>query len=88
MQAHYQGVIHLSAGDLLRAEVDGGTAVGTPCAIRMKEGKRVPLSVRGGGLGSHSGGFGWRRGDLRRDWHSDMAVSSRYVETRERIDIG
>ena len=48
MQAHYQGVIHLSAGDLLRAEVDGGTAVGTQCAILMKEGKLVPMSVSGG----------------------------------------
>jgi adenylate kinase len=36
---------HLSTGDLLRAEVDKGTAVGKKAASLMKEGKMVPTSL-------------------------------------------
>jgi len=36
---------HLSTGDLLRAEVDKGTAVGQKAASLMKEGKMVPTSL-------------------------------------------
>ena len=39
------GFKHLSAGDLLRAEVQSGSAVGQQCAQIMKEGKLVPLEV-------------------------------------------
>ena len=45
IKARYQGVIHLSAGDLLRAEVESGSTVGTKCATLMKEGKLVPMPV-------------------------------------------
>ncbi|KAJ3195213.1 hypothetical protein HK101_000807 [Irineochytrium annulatum] len=36
---------HLSAGDLLRAEVDAGTDVGKMCGEMMKEGKIVPMEI-------------------------------------------
>ena len=36
------GVKHLSAGDLLRAEVSSGSVVGEECQALMKEGKLVP----------------------------------------------
>eukprot|EP00898_Chlorokybus_atmophyticus_P006437 jgi/Chlat1/6795/Chrsp51S09101 len=36
---------HLSAGDLLRAEVASGTATGKMCEALMKEGKLVPMDV-------------------------------------------
>ncbi|CAM6120432.1 unnamed protein product [Calypogeia fissa] len=39
------GFLHLSAGDLLRAEVKKGTDVGQNCEKLMKEGKLVPLEV-------------------------------------------
>ena len=39
------GVKHLSAGDLLRAEVASGSAVGEECQALMKEGKLVPTEV-------------------------------------------
>ena len=39
------GFDHFSAGDLLRAEVQSGSKVGTMCANLMKEGKLVPVAV-------------------------------------------
>ena len=36
---------HLSARDLLRAEVASGSAVGEECQALMKEGKLVPTEV-------------------------------------------
>ena len=39
------GVKHLSAGDLLRAEVASGSEVGEQCQTLMKEGKLVPTEV-------------------------------------------
>jgi adenylate kinase family enzyme len=45
IKARYQGVIHLSAGDLLRDEVKSGSQVGVACDALMKEGKLVPVSV-------------------------------------------
>ena len=39
------GVKHLSAGDLLRAEVASGSEVGQQCQEIMKEGKLVPTEV-------------------------------------------
>ena len=45
IKARYQGVIHLSAGDLLRDEVSSGSLVGAKCGALMKEGKLVPLVV-------------------------------------------
>jgi hypothetical protein len=41
------GHCHLSAGDLLRAEVDSGSELGQQCQDIMKEGKLVPQEVRG-----------------------------------------
>jgi adenylate kinase family enzyme len=38
-------VVHLSAGDLLRAEVSAGSPVGAACGALMKEGKLVPVPV-------------------------------------------
>jgi adenylate kinase family enzyme len=38
-------VVHLSAGDLLRAEVSSGSAVGRACKALMDEGALVPVSV-------------------------------------------
>ncbi|EFJ43528.1 hypothetical protein VOLCADRAFT_121426 [Volvox carteri f. nagariensis] len=37
--------VHLSAGDLLRAEVKSGSAVGSKCEELMREGKLVPFAV-------------------------------------------
>ncbi len=37
--------VHLSAGDLLRAEVASGSDVGQKCEALMKEGKLVPVAV-------------------------------------------
>jgi adenylate kinase/UMP-CMP kinase len=37
--------VHLSAGDLLRAEVQSGSEVGKACNALMVEGKLVPVSV-------------------------------------------
>ncbi len=45
IKARYAGVVHLSAGDLLRAEVASGSTVGAACAALMKDGKLVPVSV-------------------------------------------
>ena len=45
IKAKYQGVVHLSAGDLLRAEVASGSEVGKACDTLMKEGKLVPVEV-------------------------------------------
>jgi len=45
IKVRYQGVVHLSAGDLLRAEVASGSAVGQACEALMKDGKLVPVSV-------------------------------------------
>jgi adenylate kinase family enzyme len=39
------GHCHLSAGDLLRAEVDSGSELGQQCQDIMKEGKLVPQEV-------------------------------------------
>lgn len=38
-------MVHLSAGDLLRAEVASGSDVGKQCSEIMKEGKLVPLEI-------------------------------------------
>ncbi|GLC43368.1 hypothetical protein PLESTM_001463500 [Pleodorina starrii] len=38
-------VVHLSAGDLLRAEVKSGSVVGKKCEELMREGKLVPFAV-------------------------------------------
>ena len=48
IKAHYQGVVHLSAGDLLREEVKSGSVVGEKCAALMKEGQLVPQHVSDG----------------------------------------
>jgi adenylate kinase family enzyme len=45
IKARYAGVVHLSAGDLLRAEVSAGSPVGAACGALMKEGKLVPVPV-------------------------------------------
>jgi hypothetical protein len=45
------GFTHLSAGDLLRDEVKSGSALGQECEQIMKEGKLVPMEVRGPGQG-------------------------------------
>lgn len=45
IKARYAGVVHLSAGDLLRAEVASGSACGSACKALMDEGKLVPVSV-------------------------------------------
>eukprot|EP00798_Chlamydomonas_sp_ICE-L_P013607 gene13608-19482_t len=45
IKATYEGVVHLSAGDLLRAEVASGSEVGAKCEDLMKEGKIVPMEV-------------------------------------------
>ncbi len=45
IKTRYPGVVHLSAGDLLRDEVKSGSYVGTKCAELMKEGQLVPMSV-------------------------------------------
>ena len=45
IKATYNGVVHLSAGDLLRAEVASGSATGVECDVMMKEGKIVPMAV-------------------------------------------
>ncbi|KAJ9533894.1 hypothetical protein QJQ45_026979 [Haematococcus lacustris] len=45
IKAQYSGVVHLSAGDLLRAEVKSGSDVGKSCQTLMKEGKLVPVAV-------------------------------------------
>ncbi|KAG2501792.1 hypothetical protein HYH03_000292 [Edaphochlamys debaryana] len=37
--------VHLSAGDLLRAEVSSGSEIGQKCEALMKEGKLVPVAV-------------------------------------------
>lgn len=39
------GFKHLSAGDLLRAEVNSGSDVGKECDTLMKEGKLVPVEI-------------------------------------------
>ncbi len=39
------GYTHFSAGDLLRAEVKSGSAVGKKCEQIMREGKLVPMEV-------------------------------------------
>jgi adenylate kinase len=39
------GHTHLSAGDLLRAEVDSGSELGQQCQEIMNEGKLVPQEV-------------------------------------------
>jgi adenylate kinase family enzyme len=39
------GHTHLSAGDLLRAEVDSGSELGKQCQEIMKEGGLVPMEV-------------------------------------------
>eukprot|EP00798_Chlamydomonas_sp_ICE-L_P013611 gene13611-19486_t len=41
IKATYEGVVHLSAGDLLRAEVASGSEVGAKCEALMKECKLV-----------------------------------------------
>ncbi|KAG2444708.1 hypothetical protein HXX76_001452 [Chlamydomonas incerta] len=44
IKADYE-CVHLSAGDLLRAEVKSGSEVGQKCEALMKEGKLVPVAV-------------------------------------------
>lgn len=44
IKAEYE-CVHLSAGDLLRAEVSSGSEVGRKCETLMKEGKLVPVAV-------------------------------------------
>ncbi|KAG2449012.1 hypothetical protein HYH02_005766 [Chlamydomonas schloesseri] len=44
IKADYE-CVHLSAGDLLRAEVKSGSEVGLKCEALMKEGKLVPVAV-------------------------------------------
>ncbi|KAG0629406.1 hypothetical protein M758_1G101400 [Ceratodon purpureus] len=39
------GFLHLSSGDLLRAEVSKGTKIGKECEQLMKDGKLVPVEV-------------------------------------------
>lgn len=43
------GLVHISAGDLLRAQVAAGTPAGKKAASFMSEGKLVPNEARGGG---------------------------------------
>jgi len=45
IKERYSGVVHLSAGDLLRDEVKSKSAVGAACEALMTEGKLVPVSV-------------------------------------------
>jgi adenylate kinase/UMP-CMP kinase len=45
IKAKYGGVVHLSAGDLLRDEVKSGSEVGKACNALMVEGKLVPVNV-------------------------------------------
>lgn len=45
IKARYKGVVHLSAGDLLRDEVASGSILGEKCGTLMKEGKLVPMVV-------------------------------------------
>jgi adenylate kinase family enzyme len=45
IKARYEGVVHLSAGDLLRDEVKSGSTLGLKCGELMKEGKLVPMVV-------------------------------------------
>jgi len=45
LQERYEGVVHRSAGDLLRAEVASGSETGKKCDAIMKEGKLVPLEI-------------------------------------------
>ena len=45
---YYHGVKHLSAGDLLRAERDSGSAQGDMINSYMKEGKIIPVAVTAG----------------------------------------
>jgi adenylate kinase family enzyme len=47
------GFTHLSAGDLLRDEVNSGSVVGKQCEAIMKEGKLVPMEVGVPGRGGH-----------------------------------
>ena len=44
IKADYE-CVHLSAGDLLRAEVKSGSEIGKKCEALMKEGKLVPVAV-------------------------------------------
>ncbi|GFR39846.1 hypothetical protein Agub_g342 [Astrephomene gubernaculifera] len=44
MKEEYE-CVHLSAGDLLRAEVKSGSEVGQKCEALMREGKLVPVAV-------------------------------------------
>eukprot|EP00983_Pelagomonas_calceolata_P064947 1148378-Pelagomonas_calceolata.AAC.1 len=44
-QERYEGVVHLSAGDLLRAAAASGSPEGNKIAEIMKEGKLVPLET-------------------------------------------
>ncbi len=45
IKVKYAGVVHLSAGDLLRDEVKSGSEVGQACNALMVDGKLVPVSV-------------------------------------------
>ena len=56
-------IAQLSAGDLLRAEVASGSALGQQCDTLMKEGQLVPMEVGPGeGRGGAEGREGGRRG--------------------------
>lgn len=78
IKARYAGVVHLSAGDLLRDEVKSGSVLGAKCAALMKEGQLVPMHVSQGCLG-WGGGKGWRYVSIVRCACKDFQLAPRHV---------